>query len=120
MFQKWAWQNGSTAPPLDIHGVRLELRYTYMYKSRYTHVTHQYLQKSLLEQNPKSNRKSDIFNFLSKFCVIFANFMCHTLTNSSQRFIQMNTTFGQGNLKPCVTLNCEDLEFSLKGVSVAA
>ncbi len=28
--------------------------------------------------------------------------------------------FGQSNLKPFVTLNCEDLEFSLKGVSVAA
>ncbi len=32
----------------------------------------------------------------------------------------MNTKFGQFNLKPFVTLNCEDLEFSLKGVSVAA
>ncbi len=32
----------------------------------------------------------------------------------------MNTKFGQSNLKPFVTLNCEDLEFSLKGVSVAA
>ncbi len=32
----------------------------------------------------------------------------------------MNTKFGQCNLKPFVTLNCEDLEFSLKGVSVAA
>ncbi len=28
----------------------------------------------------------------------------------------MNTKFGQSNLKPFVTLNCEDLEFSLKGV----
>ncbi len=51
--------------------------------SRYTHVTHQYLQKSLLEQNPKSNRKSVIFNFLCKFLCHFDNFMCHTLTNSS-------------------------------------
>ncbi len=32
----------------------------------------------------------------------------------------MNTKFGKCNLKPFVTLNCEDLEFSLKGVSVAA
>ncbi len=31
----------------------------------------------------------------------------------------MNTKFGQCNLKPFVKLNCEDLEFSFKGVSVA-
>ncbi len=35
---------------------------TYMYENRYTHVTHQYLQKSLLKQNPKPNRKLAIFN----------------------------------------------------------
>ncbi len=44
------------------NGVRLELRFTYMYENRYTHVTHQYLQKSLLKQNPKPNRKLVIFN----------------------------------------------------------
>ncbi len=31
-------------------------------KIRYTHVTHQYLPKSLLKQNPKPNRKLVIFN----------------------------------------------------------
>ncbi len=56
-FQKWVWQNGSTAPPIHFQRVRLELRFTYMYENRYTHVTHQYLPKSLLEQNPKPNRK---------------------------------------------------------------
>ena len=65
------------------NGVRLELRFTYMYENRYTHVTPQYLQKRLLEQNPKPNRKSVIFNFMSKFCVFFAIFMRCTLTNSS-------------------------------------
>ncbi|KAL0146447.1 hypothetical protein M9458_053211, partial [Cirrhinus mrigala] len=35
-------------------------------------------------------------------------------------FIRINTKFGQPNLKAFVTLNCEDLEFSLEGVSVAA
>ncbi len=44
------------------NGVRLELRFTYMYENRYTHVTHQYLPKSLLKQNPKPNRKLVIFN----------------------------------------------------------
>ncbi len=31
----------------------------------------------------------------------------------------MNTKFGQCNLKSFVKLNCEDLEFLFKGVSVA-
>ncbi len=31
----------------------------------------------------------------------------------------MNTKIGHCNLKPFVTLNCEDLEFSSEGVSVA-
>ncbi len=34
------------------NGVRLELRFTYMYENRYTHVTHQYLPKSILKQIP--------------------------------------------------------------------
>ncbi len=61
-FQKWVWQNGSTAHLYTFNGVRLELRFTYMYENRYTHVTHQYLPKSLLKQNPKPNRKLVIFN----------------------------------------------------------
>ncbi len=36
--------------------------------------------------------------------------------NSSQRYFQMNTKIGHCNLKPFVTLNCEDLEFSSEGV----
>ncbi len=32
----------------------------------------------------------------------------------------MNTKIGDCNLKPFETLNCEDLEFSLEGVSVAS
>ncbi len=32
----------------------------------------------------------------------------------------MNTKIGPCNLKPFVTLNCEDLEFSSEGVSVAS
>ncbi len=76
--------------------------------------------KSLQVRNQKPNRKSAILNFLVIFCVIFAIFRCHTLSNSSQRFIRMNTKIGQCNLKPFVTLNCEDLEFSSQGVSVAS
>ncbi len=36
---KWVWQNGSIAPPIHFNGVHLELRFTYKYKSWYTHVT---------------------------------------------------------------------------------
>ncbi len=32
----------------------------------------------------------------------------------------MNTKIGHCNLKPFVTLNCEDLEFSSEGVSMAS
>ncbi len=46
--------------------------------------------------------------------------MFYSVTNSSQRFNDINTLFGQSNLKAFVMLNCEDLEFSLKGVSLAA
>ncbi len=99
--------------------MRLELRFTYKYENWYTHVISQYLQKSILVRNQKPNRKSAIFYFLVIFCVIFAIFRCHTSTNSSQRFIWMNTKIGHFNLKPFVTLNCEDLEFSSEGVSVA-
>ncbi len=119
-FQKYVWQNGSTAPPILIQRRALRLRFTYMYENRHTHVTYQYLQKSLLERNPKPNRKSVILNFLVIFSDIFAICRCHTLTNSSQRFIRMNTKIGHCNLKPFETLNCEDLEFSLEGVSVAS
>ncbi len=61
-----------------------------------------------------------MLNFLVIFSDIFAICRCHTLTNSSQRFIRMNTKIGHCNLKPFETLNCEDLEFSLEGVSVAS
>ncbi len=70
----------------------------------------------------KSETKQEVgyLNFVVIFCVIFANFSCHTLSNSSQRFIRMNNKIGHCNLKPFVTLNCEDLEFSSEGVSVAS
>ncbi len=69
----------------------------------------------------KSETRQEVgyLNFLVIFSVIFAICRCHTLMNSFQRFIQMNTKIGHYNLKPFVTLNCEDLEFSSEGVSVA-
>ncbi len=61
--QKWVWQNGSTAPPIHFQrcAPRATVSRTCM-KNQYTHVTHQYLPKSLLKQNPKPNRKLVIFN----------------------------------------------------------
>ena len=105
---------------IHLNGVRLELCFTYMYKNWYTHVTLQYLQKSLLVRNPDPNRKSVILNFPFKIAVVFAIFRGCTLTNSSQRFIQINTKLDQCNLKPFAMLNCEGLKVSLKGVSMAA
>ncbi len=64
------------------NGVRLELRFTYMYENRYTHVTYQYLPKSLLKQNPNPTG-SWLFLLTRQICVIFEVFRSHTLTNSS-------------------------------------
>ncbi len=46
--------------------------------------------------------------------------MFYSVTNSSYRFNDINTLFGQFNLKAFVMLNCEELEFLLMGVSFAA
>ncbi len=114
------WQNGSTAPPINIQ--RSAPRATF----------HVHVRKSVhlcnltipTKKSPgtKSETQQEVgyFEFSRHICVIFAIFRCHTLTNSSQRFIQMNTKIGHCNLKPFVALNCEDLEFSSEGVSVAS
>ncbi len=44
--------------------------------------------------------------------------MFYSVTNSSWRFNDINTLFGQSNLKAFVMLNCEELEFSQMGVSI--
>ncbi len=114
------WQNSSTAPPINIH--RSAPRATFhvlLRKSVHSCIITIPTKKSGV-RNQKSNRKSAILYFLTIFCVIFTIFRCHTLTNSSQRFIQMKTKISHCNLKPFVTLNCEDLEFSTEGVSVAS
>ncbi len=90
-------------------GVCLELSFTYMYENQYTYVHNNTYKTVSRYKIRKPNRKSVILNCLVIFCVIFAIFRCHTLTNSSQRCIQMNTKIGHCNLKPFVTLNCEDL-----------
>ncbi len=46
--------------------------------------------------------------------------MFYSVTNSSYRFNDINTLFGQSNLKALVMINCEYLEFSLKGMFLAA
>ncbi len=48
---------------------------------------------------------------LNNFCAA-----CHGLRPTGSRLFRA----GQSNLKAFVMLNCEDLEFSLKGVSLAA
>ncbi len=115
------WQNGSTAPPINIQrSAPRAMFHVHVRKSVHScNITNTY-KKGLLERNPKPNRKSVILNFLVIFSDIFAICRCYTLTNSSQRFNRMNTKIGHCNLKPFVTLNCEDLEFSSEGVSVAS
>ncbi len=114
------WQNGSTAPPINIQ--RSAPRATF----------HVHVRKSVHSCNitiptkkspgTKSETQQEVgyLNFLVIFSDIFAICRCYTLTNSSQRFNRMNTKIGHCNLKPFVTLNCEDLEFSSEGVSVAS
>ncbi len=105
------WQNGSTAPPINIQ--RIAPRATFhVHVRKSVHSCNLTIPtKKSLGTKSETHRKSVILNFLVIFCVIFAIFRCHTLTNSSQRFIRMNTKIGHCNLKPFVTLNCEDLEF---------
>ncbi len=114
------WQNGSTAPPINIQ--RSAPRATFhVHVRKSVHLCNLTIPtKKSPGTKSETNRKSAILNFLVIFCIIFAIFRCYTLTNSSQRFIQMNTKIGHCNLKPFVTLNCEDLEFSSEGVSVAS
>ncbi len=106
------WQNGSTAPPINIR------------RSAPQATFHVHLRKSVhlcnltipTKKSPgtKSETQQEVgyFEFSHHILCHFAIFRCHTLTNSSQRFIRMNTKIGPCNLKPFVTLNCEDLEFS--------
>ncbi len=114
------WQNGSTAPPINIQ--RSAPRATFhVHVRKLVHSCNITIPtKKSLGTKSETKQEVVILNFLVIFCVIFAIFRCHTLTNSSQRFIQMNTKIGHCNLMPFVTLNCEDLEFSSEGVSVAS
>ncbi len=114
------WQNCSTAPPINIQ--RSAPRATlYVHVRKSVHLCNLTI-PTKKSPNTKSETQQEVgnFEFSRHILVIFAIFRCHTLTNSSQRFIQMNTKIGQCNLNPFVTLNCEDLEFSSEGLSVAS
>ncbi len=105
------WQNGSTAPRATFH--------PYVRKSVHScNIT--IPTKNYFGTKSETQQEVGYFYFFVIFFLIFAIFRCHTLTNSSQRFIQMNIKIGNCNLKPFVTLNCENLEFSSEGMSVAS
>ncbi len=117
------WQNGSTAPPINIQQSAPRATF-HVHVRKSVHLCNLTI-PTKKSSGTKSETQQEVGYFelsrhIVSFCVIFAIFRCHTLTNSSQRFIQMNTKIGQCNLKPFVTLNCEDLEFSSEGVSVAS
>ncbi len=114
------WQNGSTAPPINIQQSAPRATFhVHVWKSVHSCNITIPTKKS---PGTKSETQQEVgyFEFSVIFSDIFAICRCHTLTNSSQRFNRMNTKIGHCNLKPFVTLNCEDLEFSSEGVSVAS
>ncbi len=80
-FQKWVWQNGSTAPP--IHFQRCAPRATFhvhVWKSVHSCNTPIPTKKSL---EAKSQTQSWLFLINSSNFVSFLVFRSHTLTNSS-------------------------------------
>ncbi len=116
------WQNASTAQPIHIQRSTPRAKF-------HVHVRKSVHSWSLTIPTKKSpGTKSETQQEVGycKFSrhilchIFFAIFRCQTLTNSSQRFIQMNTKIGHCNLKAFVTLNCEDLEFSSEGVSMVS
>ncbi len=114
------WQNGSTAPPINIQ--RSAPRATF----------HVHVRKSVLSCNltiptknslgTKSETKQEVgyFEFSRHILYHFCHFQVSYFNELLQRYFQMNTKIVHCNLKPFVTLNCEDLEFSSEGVSVAS
>ncbi len=83
-----------------------------------THVTNN-TYKKVSGTKSETNRKSAILNFSSYF-VSFCHFQVSYFNELLPEIYSMNTKIGHCNLKPFVTLNCEDLEFSSEGVSVAS
>ncbi len=69
----------------------------------------------------KKEVRNPTFRIFSASFVPFLPFSGVVFSKSSSwRFKQIIIKFGQCNLKLFVMLNCEDLEFSLKSLSVAA
>ncbi len=70
----------------------------------------------------KSETKQEVsyFEFSCHILCHFCHFQVSYFNELLPEIIQMNTKIGHCNLKPFVTLNCEDLEFSSEGVSVAS
>ncbi len=114
------WKNGSTAPPINIQ--RSALRATFHVHVRKLVHSCNITIPTKKSRGTKSETKQDVgyLNFSRHICVIFAIFRCHTLTDSSKSLRQIYTKMCHYNLKPFVKLNCEDLEFSWKGLSVTS
>ncbi len=114
------WQNGSTAPPINIQ--RSAPRATF----------HVHVRKSVhlcnltipTKKSPgtKSQTQQEVgyLEFSRHILCHFCHFQVSYFNELLPEIYSDEHQIGHCNLKPFVTLNCEDLEFSSEGVSVAS
>ncbi len=92
---------------------------SYMYENRYTHVINN-TYKKVSRYESETQQEVGYFEFSRHILCHFCHFQVSYFNELLPEIIRMNTKIGHCNLKPFVTLNCEDLEFSSEGVSVAS
>ena len=95
------------------------LALTYMHETLYVHRTWD-VQKSLLDPNPKPNRKTAILHFMWNRKRFFAIFMQCILTNSSYTVDPIPTKLGEPVLKASTIKKYRKLLHKLKGVASPA
>ncbi len=114
------WQNGSTAPPINIQ--RSAPRATFhVHVRKSVHLCNLIL-PTKKSPGTKSETQQEVgyFEFSRHILCHFCHFQVSYFNELLPEIYRMNTKIGHCNLKPFVTLNCEDLEFSSEGVSVAS
>ncbi len=114
------WQNGSTAPPINIQ--RSAPRATFhVHVRKSVHLCNLTIPtKKSLGTKSETQQEVGYFEFSRHILCHFCHFQVSYFNELLPEIYSMNTKIGQCNLKPFVTLNCEDLEFSSEGVSVAS
>ncbi len=113
------WQNGSTAPPINIQQSAPRATF-HVHVRKSVHSCNLTIPtKKSLERN-RNPTGSRLFWIFSSYLWHFCHFQVSYFNELLPEIYRMNTKIGHCNLKPFVTLNCEDLEFSSEGVSVAS